>query len=349
MQRRQAEPLDAAARDEVAENYAELLASEYAYADKGTAMAAAIRANVKAGKYDGISSPQDFAAALEADARALSSDRHLRVGFGGQPMQMRRGGPPSPEMLAQLRRQNGAIPEVRILDGNIGYLVVNSQLPIEAAKDAIGAAFAFLHNTDAMILDLRANGGGSGYPAYWMSYFSEGPPYVVNTVHWRKDDRVQEFKTSDVGDASYGKIKPVFVLTSRWTFSAAEELAYDLQSFKRGIVVGETTGGGANPSAAGGMAPLGHGFFANVPTGYVVNPATKTNWEGVGVKPDVAASAEEALGKAWSLAADKLRSSTSDPQSGAALDVLSAAKLELTTTSPTTRQLDLKVMLNVSL
>jgi C-terminal processing protease CtpA/Prc len=83
-----------------------------------------------------------------------------------------------------------------------------------------------------------------------------------------------ESRTIDLGDRSYGDKKPVFVLTSRWTFSAGEDLAYDIKSFKRGVVVGETTGGGANPSTHG-MVPLGHGFFAQVPTGYIVSAATE--------------------------------------------------------------------------
>jgi hypothetical protein len=320
--------LDAVTRAEVAEKYAQVLADNYVYADLGAKMAASIRAKIKANAYARITSPLEFARALEADARAIVDDRHLRVGFSPQPIPERRSGPPSPEMLTQMRRQNADIPEVRILDGNIGYMAVNGMLVPQAAKEAIAAAFAFLHNTDALIIDLRGNPGGNGSVDFYMSYLSEGAPYLINTVHWRQDNRVQEFRTQDLGDLSYGAKKPVFALTSHWTFSAAEELAYDLQSFKRGVIVGETTGGGANPSAGGGNVSLGHGFSANVPTGHVVNPITGTNWEGVGVKPDIEIPAEAALTKAWSTAADRLKASATDPQIRAFLEDLSLAKLD---------------------
>jgi retinol-binding protein 3 len=319
---------DSAARAEVAEKFAQDLTDDYAYADKGAAMAAAIRAKLNAKAYDTMNSPMEFATALERDARSVTDDRHIMVGFSFGPMRMMmRSGPPSPEMLAQMRRENAAVPEVKILDGNIGYIAVTGMLPDPAAKDAIAAAFAFLANTDALILDLRGNPGGNGSIDLYMSYLSSGAPYLLDTVHWR-DGRVMETRTTDLANLSYGNKKPVFVLTSHWTFSAAEALAYDIKSFKRGVIVGETTGGGANPSAGGGMVPLGHGFFARIPTGYVVNAATGTNWEGVGVKPDVDVPADQALDKAWSLALAGLSANAPNPQSRALLAALSSAKLD---------------------
>ena len=97
----------------------------------------------------------------------------------------------------------------------------------------------------------------------------------------------------------FGPSKPVFVLTSARTFSGAEEFAYDLQTQKRATIVGETTGGGANP---GGPVPLPYGMTLFVPTGRAINPITKTNWEGTGVKPDVAVPADSALAVAHRLA-----------------------------------------------
>lgn len=312
--------LDVASRGEVAEKFAQALASDYAYADRGAKMAAAIRAKVNAKAYDGITSPSEFAKVLERDARAVVDDRHLEVDFSSEPPQMPQGGP-------EMRWPNAGIPQVKILDGNIGYVVVNGMLPDSVAKDAIAAAFAFLRNTDALILDLRGNPGGSGSTDLYMSYLSTGAPYLLHSVHWRSGG-VVETKTTDLGALSYGAKRPVFLLTSHRTFSAAEALAYDFQSCTRGLVVGETTGGGANPSARGGMVPLGHGFFANIPTGYVVNALTGGNWEGVGVKPDVNVSADEALAKAWSLALVRLSANETNPETRNFLEALSSAKLD---------------------
>lgn len=350
--------LDAATRKAVAEKYAQLLSDDYVYPEQGARMAAAIRAKLEAGAYDAITSPLAFASALSADARAVVNDPHLRVKFSLQPapgggpgrirvrrtgpgriIRRRHGGRPSRRMIVQAGPQNGGIREVKILGGNIGYLALNWMAPQdEPSRKAIAGAFALLHNTDALIIDLRGNPGGMGGAELFMSYLSQGPPFVTAVAHWREGDqtRTQIFKTTDLGKLSYGGKKPVFVLTSHRTFSAAEGLAYTIQSFKRGIVVGETTGGGANPSQMG-FLPLGHGFSAFIPTGYVLNPITKTNWEGAGVKPNVSVPADEALGKAWSLAAGILRKNATNPRAGDLLDALSRAKLAGTRSIPAPR------------
>ena len=339
--------LDAASRAAVAGKYAQVLAGHYVFADKGSEMAAAIRAKLTAGSFDGISSPIEFAKTLTADVRAVVNDRHLRVEYNPSPVysggpvhirvRRRRSGHSGhrempPGMIAQTKRDNGGILEVKVLPGNIGYMFIRWMAPqTQPTKAAIAAAFAFLHHTNALIIDLRGNPGGMGYAELFMSYLSEGPRFVTAIAHWRegKSTREQIFKTQDMGAASYGNKKPVFVLTSRLTFSAAEGLAYEIQAFKRGLIVGETTGGGAHPSNQGfGAVPLGYGFSAFVPTGDVINPVTRTNWEGVGVKPNVRVPAGEALGKAWSLAAERLKAATTNPQRRLLFDALSLAKLE---------------------
>ena len=85
---------------------------------------------------------------------------------------------------------------------------------------------------------------------------------------------------------------PIYVLTSKNTFSGGEEFAYDVQTHKLGQIVGEVTGGGANPT---GPVDLGHGLVASIPRGRAENPITKTNWEGHGVQPDIPVSAQDAL------------------------------------------------------
>jgi hypothetical protein len=334
--------IDSAVRREVVEDLAQRLTDEYAHATIGKRMASVIRRRLASGAYDSIASANRFADALQADLRSVVVDKHLRVSFdshpspmmgprpGRGPLPMMRpgrgpgpqpapghgpgGGPPMPP---EMRGQNGGISKAEILDGNIGYLEVNVMLP--SANKAIDAAFAFLHHTDALIIDLRGNGGGSPYTvAYYMSYLSKGKPYVVMRVHTRFGP-VMETWTTDLGALAYGVTKPVYVLTSYRTFSGGEELAYDIQSFKRGITVGETTGGGANP---GQEEPLGHGFAVFMPTGYGVSPATGGNWEGVGVKPNVPVPGDLALIAAQRLAVQHLQHASQDPLNRAALGAL---------------------------
>jgi C-terminal processing protease CtpA/Prc len=97
--------------------------------------------------------------------------------------------------------------------------------------------------------------------------------------------------------------KPVYVLTSNRTFSAAEEFTYNLKNLKRATIVGETTGGGANP---GGYISVTPHFRVFVPTGRAINPITSTNWEGTGIEPDIQVPQTDALNEAYRLALDKV-------------------------------------------
>src|SRR5262249_52418714 len=104
--------------------------------------------------------------------------------------------------------------------------------------------------------------------------------------------------------------RPLYVLTGEATFSAAEECAYDLQALKRATLVGEVTGGGANPNE---LVPLSLGFMMSVAIGKVENAVTHGNWEGVGVKPDVAVPDARALKTAHVMALRKMLETQTDP------------------------------------
>jgi hypothetical protein len=146
--------------------------------------------------------------------------------------------------------------------------------------------------------------------ALYVSYLTGGAPFVINTFH-RRDGNVEEFATTELGELGYGEDKPVFVLTSQQTFSGGEELAYDLQSLQRAVLVGEVTGGGANPARG---VPLGDSFVAGIPFAHPVNPFTNANWEGVGVQPDLAAPAERAFDVALDAARARLAGVSTAPQ-----------------------------------
>jgi len=130
----------------------------------------------------------------------------------------------------------------------------------------------------------------------------------LNSLYFRPANRTDDFYTDPtVTGRKFGPDKPIYVLTSSRTFSGAEEFAYNLQTRKRATIVGETTGGGANP---GRGFPLPYNLTVFVPTGRAINPITKTNWEGVGVKPDVAVDADRALDVALGLARGEKRPAT---------------------------------------
>lgn len=293
--------INARIRKEVLSELARVLEFQYAIPGTATKLAELVRTKQAKNAYKGIKTAPDLARALTDDLYAVAHDKHLSVGFSLAPMLP---GPPSEEELSQMRKSNGEIRKVEILDGNVGYMRVNGVPPLDTARSAVAAAFAFLKNTDALIIDNRGNGGGDpNTVALYVSYLSEGEPYVINTFHWRVGNYVEEFRTTDLGELAYGAQKPVFVLTSHSTFSGGEELTYDLQVSKRALVIGEVTGGGAHPA---GPVPLRHQFFVVVPGAQGVNPITGTNWEGVGVKPDVPVPAATALSTAHAIAVDRL-------------------------------------------
>jgi hypothetical protein len=312
--------IDPRAQQEVLGQLAQVLESQYAIEGTAKKLASFLRAKAKSNAYKKIDNGPEFARILTEDLYSVAHDKHLRVSFSFTPLPPPPKGPPGPppqDVLDQMRKLNGAIPKAEILDGNVGYMRVNGVPALAVARSAVTAAFAFLHNTDALIIDNRGNGGGDpSTVALYVSYLSDGKPFLVNTFHWRAGNRVEEFRTTDLGDLAYGAHKPVFVLTSPMTFSGGEELTYDLQNLKRAVIVGEVTGGGANP---GGRVPLGTHFVVNVPQGQAVNPITGTSWEGVGVKPDIAAPSAMALSRAHAQAIEALMGEAPDARSKTAL------------------------------
>jgi C-terminal processing protease CtpA/Prc len=154
--------------------------------------------------------------------------------------------------------------------------------------------------------------------ALLISYLYAGDDRVhINDFYQREGDRTEEYWTSTTVPGPRLAEQPVYVLTSRRTGSAAEEFAYDIKHLKRGTVVGEVTAGGANP---GGMFRLTDHFAAFIATGRAINPITKTNWEGVGVEPDVKVAADDALKTAHADALTRMIEKSTDAELKPALE-----------------------------
>jgi len=149
----------------------------------------------------------------------------------------------------------------------------------------------------------------------------------VNDFYQRGDSLMPQFWTTTTIPGPRFVDQPVYVLTSHRTGSAAEEFSYDIKMLKRGTLVGETTAGGANP---GGFARLNDHFVAFIANGRAINPVSKTNWEGVGVEPDVKVKAEDALTTAHVAAIEALKAKTTDPD----LTAMYARALEVAKGTP---------------
>ncbi len=308
--------VEAAERRQVIEAAAAALAAQYVFPDVGSRMADLVRTNLESGAYDAMSDPRALADTLTSDLRSVSKDRHLGVVFAPERIRQMRAQDETQKDADRRARErlerfsNYAFREVRLLPGNVGYLKFDGFSEGDGAFRVAVGAMAFLASSDALIIDLRENGGGSPQMIQLLSsYLFDGEPTHLNSFYYREGDKTEQTWTLPYVPGTRRPDVPVFVLTSARTFSAAEEFTYNLKSLERATIVGETTGGGAHP-----VRPeiLTDRFLLRVPFARAVNPITKGNWEGTGVEPDVKVPAGEALATAEALALEKLAARETD-------------------------------------
>src|SRR5262245_57220352 len=290
--------IDAATRTQVIDGILKRLNDSYVFPEVEKKMEQSIRERVDKKEYDQITSTNQFATKLTEDLQAVSHDKHLRVRYSKQSIPERgERREPTAEEREQRKRDltwlNHGFGKVERLPGNIGYLEFFNFADEELGADTLAAAMNFINGTDALIIDMRKNGGGNpAMVALVCSYLFGPEPVHLNDLYWREGNRTDEFWTKKVVAGKRYLNKDVYVLTSKRTFSGAEEFTYNLKNLKRATIIGETTGGGAHP---GGGFRLSEHFGMFIPTGRAINPITKTNWEGTGVTPDISVPADQAL------------------------------------------------------
>jgi hypothetical protein len=321
--------LDETERQAVVEGISQQLTDNYIFPEVAERMAKKLRKNQKKGAYRDIDDVQLFAQRLTDDLLEVSQDKHIRVIFDPQGIARQREAI-TPEQEQQLyadrvarnRMTNFGFNEVKIMDGNVGYLDLRSFQGTDYAGDTAVAAMKFLGNADALIIDLRKNGGGSPQMIQLISSYLFGPePVHLNTFYRRATEQYDQTWTLPHVDGQRNPDIPVYVLTSNRTFSAAEEFSYNLKNLERATLIGETTGGGAHP---GGPIIATDRYQVWVPTGRAINPVTNSNWEGTGVSPHVAVPQAEALDKAYLMALEHLTTHNTDERAQARYAWLSA-------------------------
>lgn len=289
-----------------------ILQKNYIFPDVADKMAQDLKANLKNGKYSSLTNPSEFASQLTRDLQAVSNDKHLRIVYDPRVIAAEKSAVTEEdraklesEWAEEMKRNNYGFQEVKIMDGNIGYLDLREFADPKFAGETASAAMNFLSNADAIIIDLRQNGGGS--PAMIQlitSYFFSPEPVHLNNFYYRPADETTQTWTLPFVPGRRRPDIDIYILTSKNTFSAAEEFSYNLKNLRRATLIGETTGGGAHPT---GSVIATDKFYVRVPKGRAINPITKTNWEGVGVKPDIEISADQALKTAHAKALEKLK------------------------------------------
>ncbi|HEV7397362.1 MAG TPA: S41 family peptidase [Pyrinomonadaceae bacterium] len=315
--------IDAATRTQVIDTVLKRINESYVFPDVAKKMEQSIREHVDKKEYDQITSAKQFATTLTKDLQAVSKDLHLRVRYSNEAIPERGAQrEPTAEEREQRRQEltwrNHGFSKVERLRGNIGYIEFSNFLDEELGADTVAASMNFINNTNALIIDMRQNGGGNpAMVALVCSYLFGPEPVHLNDLYWREGNRTEEFWTrKEVAGKRYLN-KDVYVLTSKYTFSGAEEFSYNLKNLKRATIVGETTGGGAHP---GGFNRVSEHFGIFIPTGRAISPITKTNWEGTGVTPDISVPADQALLVARLTALKKSSTTLTNPDFKAVVD-----------------------------
>jgi hypothetical protein len=308
--------IDAVQRKAVIDGVIGELHKSYVFPEQAKKVDAALRQHQKHGDYDAITSAEKLSETVTAHLQSVTNDKHLHLFYSAEPIPPEeRDNKPSAEQQAQqlagMKSQNFGVERVERLPFNIGYLSLHGFLPAKAAADTIGAAMTVLANTDTLIIDLRQNGGGDPATVAMLASYFLDERTRLNDIYYRTGDRTEQMWSSDVVTGKhYGQKKDVYILTSKDTFSAAEDFSYAMKNIKRATIVGETTGGGAHP---GDVARLSEHFAIFVPNGRSISPVTKTDWEAVGVVPDVATTAADAMKTAQVAILKKIAATEKNP------------------------------------
>src|SRR6185436_10968381 len=287
----QSAPLTRATQTAVINSVIDRLGSTYIDADTGRLIGDHLRTRLNGNAYAALTNPAQFADVVTNDLRAVNGDLHLGLRYAPNgPGPAVTGGGNDPRFI------NYGIGRVEILDGNIGYLEITGFAGAPGYEEVVGDALRLLARTDAIIIDVRRNGGGSSEMSHLV--FSHFPPSTpVPTI------RVQRRGSEPALRSSIDKVPgprrtdvPLYVLTSQGTASAAEEFSFVLKNQRRATIVGSRTAG------AGHMVnsfPAGSGFSVSLSITRVTDASSKKEWERVGVQPDVAVPTEHALDAAY--------------------------------------------------
>jgi tetratricopeptide (TPR) repeat protein len=276
-----------------------LIECKYVIAEKSKEYADEFKKIYMANRYASLRDAKEFAERVTADLQTITNDKHIclrKIESSDIGEKSESSLHHSIRFLRLRMKENTGFYKLEWIHENIGYMELRRFYSIAEAKDMITAAMRFLSNANAIIIDIRENGGGSG--DYLSSYFLKYPTQL-NSCYYRYQDYTEEFWTSKDIESEPLTDVPLFILTGRNTFSAAESFAYDLQARGRAVLVGDSTKGGAHSVD---LFKIDDQFEINISTSRAINPVTGENWEGIGVIPDIQVPSETALDTAIALA-----------------------------------------------
>jgi hypothetical protein len=297
--------IDAAIQVEVINQLSEKLRSCYVFPDLAEQICVNLKRYLNDGEYADLTEGNLFALALTMHLQEVNHDEHLWVRWHAEALpedegQLRLNPAWQEERKLEARLGNYGFNKLEKLPGNVGYFDIRYFHRPAWGGDTAVAVMNSLAHSQALIIDLReCMGGFPGMIALICSYlFGDEPTHLVS-IYWRDEDITQQYWTLPYIPGKRFVDKPVFVLTSKITFSAGEMFAYILQTYQRATVIGEQTDGGANAGVSYRLHPY---FEAFIPIGRTINPLTGANWEGSGVTPDISAPRDQSFNIAYKLA-----------------------------------------------
>ena len=268
----------------------EIITDKYVFPDKGREIARHLLQELRKDRFKNVASWKVIDSIATKVLRDFSGDGHLFVKYNPKKVQ---------ELLAEKKdvqdesgynsffygdeavENNFGFKEVKILEGNIGYIKLSKINLSEKSLPALFASMRFVANTKALIIDVQDNGGGgSAIGEVFESYFlpketpllefknREGENHISKTVAWLTEPKYN---------------KPLYIMINSKTASAAEALAFALQSRNRAVIVGQHSAGAAHMSS---WFPVNEHLFVSVSTGAPTIPGTDTSWEQKGVQPE---------------------------------------------------------------
>ncbi|MCE7053036.1 S41 family peptidase [Algoriphagus sp. AGSA1] len=290
------------------------LRSNYVFPEVADKMLQILKKKLKDGKYNSLTDPTELTRQLTSDLQSISKDKHLIVVFNPSVIARElsltdedRANEEAEwvkELQEHLKGDNYGFREIKIMEGNVGYINLREFVDPKYGGETLSTAMHFLSNTNAIIVDLRENDGGSPWMVQLLAsyFFSSEPVHLSDHYNRPKNELTQSWTLPYVPGIRRPDVD-LYILTSNKTFSAAEAFSYLLKCLNRATIIGESTAGGAHLT---GSVIATDKFYVRIPQGRPTSPVTNGNWEGTGVTPHIIVNAEQALEIAHAKAREKL-------------------------------------------
>lgn len=297
--------IDATTHNEIVIRLCDQLMANYIYPELAEKICIRLKEALQLGEYREYTDGKIYALALTLHMQEICQDEHLWVRWHANllpdtsgPLYQNTDWLDNQRKLAEL--ENYGLHKVERLPGNVGYLDIRQFHRAAWGAETAAAAMSFIANCHALIIDLRnCLGGHADMVVLISSYLFGAKPVYLGSIYWRDEDLLEEYWTNPVDFTERFTDKPVYLLTSKATFSAAEAFALALQSHQRAVLIGEKTDGGAHPGALYRLHPH---FEVFIPVGRAFHPVTNEDWEGKGITPDIQVSAAQALKTGYQMA-----------------------------------------------